>query len=260
MNTISIKQRKDAIVAKVYHEGQVVASQLADELGISDATVRRDLKSLAEEGLLELNHGGAQLKKDLDYSFISKSMRNVQSKRAIAAIAAEMISDGQQIFLDSGTTCFHVAGFLRAKKSLSIIVNSVRTAQELHSPSLNVLILGGQYRPERMDTIGPMAGQSLEKLRGYRAFIGCDGLGMDFGPSSVDIESAHIFSQAIKNAREAVLLADTSKFESPGLFKITDWENISAVITEKPLPGHWQEFFQQNDIQMLNAEATETGN
>lgn len=260
MNTTSIQQRKDAILARVYQNGQVVASRMAEELGISDATVRRDLRSLAEAGLVELNHGGAQLRKNLDYSFISKSMRNVEAKRTIAEIAAGLIESGQQIFLDSGTTCFHIAGHLRGKKSVSIIVNSVRTAQELYTPDLNVIMLGGQYRPDRMDNIGPMAAESLSKLRGYRAFIGCDGLGMDFGPSSIDVDSAHIFSLAINNAKETILLADSSKFESPGLFKITDWQNVSIIVTEQPPPLEWAEFFHRNRIQILfpeNGSATD---
>ncbi len=254
MNTTSIQHRKEAILAKVYQNGQVVATRLAEEFGISDATVRRDLRALAEAGLLELNHGGAQLRKNLDYSFISKSMRNVESKRAIAQIAAGLIEGGQQIFLDSGTTCFHIAGYLRGKKNISVIVNSVRTAQELYSADMNVLMLGGQYRPERMDTVGPIAAETLAKFRGYRAFIGCDGAGMEFGPSSIDIDSAHLFSQAIRNARECFLLADYSKFESPALFKIADWNNISIVITDQRPPAEWIVFFEQHRIQILCPE------
>ena len=254
MNTTSIQQRKEAILAKAYQNGQVVATRLAEELGISDATVRRDLRALAEAGLLELNHGGAQLRKNLDYSFISKSMRNVEAKRRIAQIAAGLIEGGQQVFLDSGTTCFHIAGYLRGKKNISVIVNSVRTAQELHTPDLHVLMLGGQYRADRMDSVGPITAETLAKIRGYRAFIGCDGAGMDFGPSSIDIDSAHIFSMAIRNARESILLADYSKFESPALFKIANWNSISMVITEKPPPAKWTRFFEQNQIQILYPE------
>ena len=249
--TNSTQQRREAILASAYRGGFVGVRQLADELSVSEATVRRDLHGLATEGLLQLNHGGASVIRGSDHSFLSKLTRNVEAKQIIARLAAQLVGDGEQLFLDSGTTCFAMTAFLRAKRGLSVIVNSVRTAQELHAPGLNVLMLGGQYRPERMDTVGPMAIASLDKLRGYLAFLGSDGLGMDFGPTAVNIESAHIFGQAVRNARQSILLADHSKFDNPGLYKTTDWADISKVITDKRPPDAWCEFFADRKIELI---------
>ncbi|MHC5086778.1 MAG: DeoR/GlpR family DNA-binding transcription regulator, partial [Planctomycetota bacterium] len=154
-------------------------------------------------------------------------------------------------FLDSGTTCFEMTSFLRSKRSLSVIVNSVRTAQELQAPGVSVLLLGGQYRPERMDAVGPIGFEVLERLRGYRAFLGTDGVSMDFGLTSVDIDSAHLFTLAARNARECVLLADSSKFDQPSLYKITDFNCISTVITEKQPSPEWEDFFGTQNITVL---------
>lgn len=247
----TIQQRREAILTQAYQLGHVSVRQIASETGVSEATVRRDLHGLAAEGLLELTHGGATVVRTSDYSFLSKSRRNIDAKRTIAKLACELISDGQQLFLDSGTTCFEMAQFLRSKRSLSVIVNSVRTAQELDSPGVNVLLLGGQYRPDRMDTVGPIASEVLERLRGYRAFLGTDGIGLDFGLTSVDIDSAHIFKLAARNARECVLLADSSKFDQPSLYKITDFDSISTVVTEKKPSGEWEEFFAGQDIHVI---------
>lgn len=221
------------------------------DLGVSEATVRRDLRNLADEGLLELNHGGASVSRHSDYSFLSKVNRNQETKRIIGQLAAEMVQDGEQIFIDSGTTCFQMAGFLRSKKSVSVIVNSIRTAQELFTPGLNVVLLGGQYRPDRMDAVGPMAATSLDQLRGYRAFFGSDGVGMDFGPAATDIESASIFGQAVKNAKEAVLLIDHSKFGDSALYRIVEWSYVTKVVTDQ-CPGlEWREFFKQENIEVV---------
>jgi DeoR/GlpR family transcriptional regulator of sugar metabolism len=171
-------------------------------------------------------------------------------------MACELISDGEQLFLDSGTTCYEMTSFLRSKRSLSVIVNSIRTAQELYSPGVSVLLLGGQYRPERMDAVGPIAFEVLERFRGYRAFLGADGLGMDFGLTSVDIDSANIFTQAAKNARECILLADSSKFDNPSLYKITDFQPISTVITEKEPSPEWVEFFNEQNVVVLYPKET----
>ncbi|MHC4231348.1 MAG: DeoR/GlpR family DNA-binding transcription regulator [Planctomycetota bacterium] len=249
--TSTIQQRREATMNHVYQLGHVSVRQLAEDLGVSEATVRRDLHGLAAEGLLELTHGGASVIKSSDYSFISKSRRNIEAKRTIAKLACELISDGEQLFLDSGTTCFEMTSFLRSKRSLSVIVNSVRTAQELQAPGVSVLLLGGQYRPERMDAVGPIGFEVLERLRGYRAFLGTDGVSMDFGLTSVDIDSAHLFTLAARNARECVLLADSSKFDQPSLYKITDFNCISTVITEKQPSPEWEDFFGTQNITVL---------
>jgi DeoR/GlpR family transcriptional regulator of sugar metabolism len=256
--TSTIQQRREAVMSHVYQLGHVSVRQLAEDLAVSEATVRRDLHGLATEGLLELTHGGASVVHTSDYSFISKSMRNVNAKRTIAKLACELISDGEQLFLDSGTTCFGMTPFLRSKRGLSVIISSIRTAQELHSPGINVLLLGGQYRPDRMDAVGPIAFEVLERFRGYRAFLGADGLGMDFGLTSVDIDSANIFTQAARNARECILLADSSKFDNPSLYKITDFEPISTVITEKEPSPEWVAFLKDQNVKILYPKENST--
>ena len=251
-----MESRKEQILSLVWQDGHVSVRKLAEQLKVSDATIRRDLHGLASEGLIGLVHGGASVVRNSDYSFLSKSRRNTVAKRIIAKIACDLISDGDQLFLDSGTTCFEMTAFLRSKRNLHIIVNSVRTAQELHSPSLNILMLGGQYRPDRMDAVGPMAADVLERLRGYRAFIGADGLVMDFGLTTVDIDSANIFALAVKNSKECILLADSSKFDQPSLYKVTDFKNISTVITEKRPSPQWEDFFYSQNVKVLYPNET----
>lgn len=258
--TQTIQQRREAILAIAYQQSYVSVKYLAEQLNVSEATVRRDLQGLASEGHIELTHGGAKVISNSDHSFLSKSMRNIEAKKVIARMAAGMISDGDQIFLDSGTTCFEMTPFLRSKRSLSVILHSIRTAQELNTPGMNVLILGGQYRPDRMDSIGPMASDSLEHLRGYTAFFGTDGISMDFGLTSVDIESAHLLSIAAKNAKKSVLLVDSTKFDQPSLYKITDFDMISTVLTEKMPSPQWCEFFENKNIKVIHPGNFSTSN
>ncbi|HPQ51182.1 MAG TPA: DeoR/GlpR family DNA-binding transcription regulator [Alphaproteobacteria bacterium] len=249
-----MEQRKEQILSLAYQDGHIQVRKLAEHLSVSEATIRRDLHGLASEGLLELTHGGASVVRNTDYSFLSKSVRNVEAKRVIAKMTCDLIADGDQLFLDSGTTCFEMTSFLRSKRGLSIIINSIRMAQELYPPTLNVLMLGGQYRPDRLDTVGPMAAEVLERLRGYRAFLGTDGLGMDFGPTASDVDSAHIYALAAKNARERILLADSSKFDNPSLYKITEFSQISTIITEKRPSPKWEEFLKEQKVKIIYPE------
>lgn len=251
----SAKRRKELIIERLYQRGHVAVKDLAGELSISEATARRDLKTLADQGQIELVYGGATLRQGADFSFRSKSMRNVEAKKTIGRLAASLIADGDQVFLDSGTTCFEMAPFLRSKRDLSVILCSIRLSAELTSTQgPKIILLGGEYRPDRMDTVGPLAIATLDQLRGYQAFVGADGLSMDFGPTASDISSAHLYRFAMQHARETTLLVDHSKFLAPSLFKIMDWDAVSRVVTDMTPPKEWVNFFQSRDIDLICAD------
>lgn len=254
------QQRRDRIVGLILDKGHVSVRHLAEDMDVSEATVRRDLRSLADEGKIELVYGGATLPRNSDFSFLSKASRNVEAKRVIGHLAASLVSDGETILLDSGTTIFEMVAHLKTRRGLSIIVNSMRFAVELGSvPDATVLVIGGQYRPERMDTVGTMAFEMLEQLRGYRAFVGADGLSQEFGVTAGDIESSHLYRLAIRNAREAILLVDHSKFLSPSLFKICEIDSISRIVTDKKPSDEWIGFLHEKGIELLYPERAKTG-
>jgi DeoR/GlpR family transcriptional regulator of sugar metabolism len=253
--SLTSKQRHDQILSEILERGQVEVKMLGRKLAVSEATVRRDLRALADEGQVDLAYGGATLPRALDYSFRSKAVRNVEAKRVIGRLAADLVGDNEQVCLDSGTTCFELCRHLRRRRGLLVVVNSARLAMEMGAyPESRVLMLGGQYRPDRMDTVGPLATATIEQLRGYLAFIGADGLSMDFGVSASDIESAHLYRQVIRNARETVLLVDHTKFLTPSVFKICEMSEISRIVTDqKPLP-EWLEFLQAQAIALYYPE------
>jgi DeoR/GlpR family transcriptional regulator of sugar metabolism len=247
----SARNRHEKILAQVYTNKEVMASSLAEYLSVSEATIRRDLRAMADEGKLELVHGGAVIPKNRDFSYRSKAMRNVEAKQIIGRLAGNLVADGDQVFLDSGTTCFEMVPSLKRKKGVLVIVNSARLALELDTPNLKVILLGGQYRPDRMDTIGPLANAALDQLRWYTAFIGADGLSMEFGLTASDVESAHMYRRAVENAREVVLLADHSKFQAASLCKIVDWEPISRIVTDRQPDEEWMSFFAENQVEVI---------
>jgi DeoR/GlpR family transcriptional regulator of sugar metabolism len=250
-------QRRQKILAALYEQRHVSARDLALELSASEATVRRDLKAMAADGEIELAYGSATLRRSSDYSFRSKGKRNVEAKRVIGRLAAELIGDDQQIYLDSGTTCFEMIPFLKARRRLSVICSSARLAIEFDAPGVSVILLGGQYRPDRMDTVGPLATATLDQLRGYLCFIGADGLDRDFGPAAADIESAELNRRAVRNARQSILLADHSKFARASLCKIVDWDSVSRIVTDCAPNPEWMDFLSARGIQVDYPEAAE---
>ena len=256
------RERQQRVMSELLDRKHVTVKDLADNMGVSEATVRRDLRVLANSQQLSLVHGGATLTRQ-DFSFIAKHERNLTAKRIIGCLAAGLVRDGQQVFLDSGTTVFEMAPFLSRKRGLSVVLNSARLALELRAPETNIIMLGGQFRQDRMDTVGPIALADLEQLRGFVTFIGADGLSMEFGPSAVDIESAHLNRLAVLNARETVLLVDHTKFASASLFRIVEWDKIDRIVTDLPPSAEWISFLNANNIQLhhpdASYEATENG-
>lgn len=249
--TLTSHERRDRILAEVLERRHVTAKDLASRIDVSEATVRRDLKLLADAGKIDLVYGGATLRRAFDSSFQARLNANHAAKQTIGRLAAELVADGGQILVDSGTTCFEMASLLKRRRGLSVIVNSARLALELDAPGLNVIVLGGQYRPDRMDMVGPLATATLEQLRGYVCFIGSDGLSMDFGVSAGDVESANLYRLAARHARETVLLADQSKFSVPSLFKIIEWDAVSRVVTDARPADDWTRFFEERGIECI---------
>jgi DeoR/GlpR family transcriptional regulator of sugar metabolism len=255
--TSTSSQRRERILADLLERRHLAARDFATALGVSEATVRRDLKQLADEGRVELVYGGATLPKSSDFSFQSKSTRNVEAKQIIGRLAADLIHDEDHLFLDSGTTCFALVPHLRRKRGLLIIVNSARLALEIDAPGVSLILLGGQYRVDRMDAVGPLALSSLDQLHGYVCVVGADGLSMDFGLAAGDIESASLYRRAVQNARETILLADHSKFFAPSLYKIVDWNAVTRVVTDQRPPPAWDDFFNSRGIRVTCATAAE---
>ncbi len=249
---MNAKQRREQIMARLYEIGHVEVRDLAALMEISEATVRRDLRVLADDGSIELVYGGATLPHTSDFSFLSKAQRNIDAKRIAGRLAAELVEDHDQLYLDSGTTCLEMCPHLRSKRGLSVVVNSVRLVTELGNvPTLSVIMLGGQFRNDRMDTVGPLTSAMIEQLRGYQAFIGADGLSMDFGITAGDIDSAYLNRQVIRNAREAILVVDHTKFMTPSLFKLAEFEAISRIVTDRrPLP-EWEAFLKSKGIDVV---------
>ncbi len=178
-------ERRKLIMSQLLEQRQVTVKDLAAAMEVSDATVRRDLKALADEQGLKLVHGGAALPRERDFSYQARLLRSSQEKKVIGSLASKLMRDGEHVFLDSGTTCSELVPYVKQMHDVTILTNSARLALELDASGVQLYLIGGEYRPDRMDTIGPLAVSTLNQVRGYTAFIGADGLSMDFGPSAM---------------------------------------------------------------------------
>jgi DeoR family fructose operon transcriptional repressor len=250
-------ERFEKILDSLRASQRATVKELADTLKTTEITIRRDLKELDKKGLVKRVYGGALVTDNdpLNFSIERKMTRNIEAKRRIGKKAAELIEDGDLIFLDPGTTCWEIVPYLATKKRLNIIINSSRLATAFRNEqNHNIIYIGGEYRPFRMDIVGDLAGATIEKLRGYKAFAGADGIDIELGLSANDITSASIARKMFQNAREITFLGDSSKFDHPSLCKIADINVLDYIITDKPVSEKWEEAAKKHNITILYAD------
>jgi DeoR/GlpR family transcriptional regulator of sugar metabolism len=251
------KSRRDAILEQVVSRGHVSVRDVSLDLGVSEATIRRDLRALADVKHIDLVYGGATVHRAAEQSIHWRTQQNIEAKRVIGKLAADLVRDGEMLFMDSGSTCFEMRHYLMGKRDLSVILHSTNLALELGKiPGVSIVMLGGHYRPDRMDSIGPLSLNAIDQLRGYVAFIGTDGLSMEFGITASDIETSHLYQHVMKNARESVLLVDHTKFLSPSLYRICGIEAVSKVVTDCPPPADWADYLRGHGIELIYPQPT----
>jgi DeoR/GlpR family transcriptional regulator of sugar metabolism len=251
-NLLNAPNRREAILERLNARGHVAIRDLANGLAVSEATIRRDLRQLADDNLVELVYGGATARRIADQSLQARSKRNFEAKRTIGHLAGSLVSDGDMLFVDAGTTCYELRHALLRRKRLSVILTSTRLAEDLGAnPEIEIIALGGHYRPERMDCVGPLAANAIDQLRGYTAFIGADGISLEFGVSANDIQTAYLYQHLLRHARETILLADHTKFAAPSLFRICGLDSVSRIVTDQPPAPEWQETLAEHGIELI---------
>ncbi len=235
----SVKARQSAIVERVGRDGRAMVVDLAQWLGASRETVRRDLTSLAEQGLLRKVHGGAvRLQSAQEDPFGSRLELNRDAKRRIGRKAAEMFSAGDSLLIDSGSTTILFAEALAGKSGVTVITNSQHVAHAASKgPGDNsVFLLGGQYHHEGAETLGSITNDQIQMLSTDHAVLtvgAIDGAGrfMDFVA-----DAAYTARAMMSRARQVTVLVDSSKLEKTALIQVCAAHQVSRVVTDAMPP------------------------
>jgi DeoR family fructose operon transcriptional repressor len=201
VKTILANSRKQIILEKLHKEKRATVEELQDLTNSSLSTIRRDLNELEDQKLLRRVHGGAELPQDLltELSTSEKSFRNVQEKRKIAQSAIQLITEGDTIYLDAGTTTGTMIPLLNQSKfPLTVVTNSVTHASKLIADHLTVHILGGLVKKTTDSVTG---GNTLTQLSNYRfniAFLGANAFDPSVGAMTPDSEEAAVKALAVQ--------------------------------------------------------------
>lgn len=250
---IAAKLRHKQILEELGDKGRVQVSRMSNILEVTEVTIRRDLAFLEKEGLLSKAYGGAvPVSPEVNVSVRYRQTRSIEAKRIIGRLAGELIKDGDIIYLEAGSTCYEIIPYLAERKNLTIIVNSFYLMRRLGKlTSQKVIIVGGQYRHERMDMVGPAAEMSISQMGGFKAFTGADDITIDAGISGSDIITVGFAKLVLKKASEVIFVGDHTKFDNPSLYKIADIDQLDYIVTDKRPTGVWIEAARRKGIELI---------
>lgn len=215
---------------------------VVDALKISEATARRLFSELEAEGKLIRIHGGVQIAPQLasDYSYRTSAARQQAEKNAIGLAAAEVVEDGERIFLDSGTTVLKMAEALAGRirrgelKNIIVVTNSMSYLNNL-AEVCKVLLIGGSIRPERRDVCGPIAESNLAKFRFDKTFFGADAISPDGEIMATDEATCRMNEIAIGQSTRNYLLATSDKFGQSSFIAYGRLNSKMTVFTDKKI-------------------------
>lgn len=237
-------QRQEQILAAVTANGTMAVSDLAQRFGVSEITIRRDLDELYESGQVERIRGGVRssVQDEQEPPVVNRQRENVAEKRAIARAALDLISDGDVIGLQMGTTTLELARAIARNSwnNLQVVTNGIPIVTELiRVPGIRLTCIGGVIDSNELACNGVLAEQLLANLNLTTLFVGCRGIDSEQGITNtmwaeLEIGTVQAFARA---AREVIVLADHSKFDQVYFMQVLPITAINRVITDTFTPA-----------------------
>jgi len=230
-------ERRIKILETLKLNNAITVTELCAKLEASEATIRRDLTLLESEGKLERTHGGALVSENrltTEERISQKEVLLLDEKHDIAVLAFESLVDGDSIILDGGTTTLELAKLIgKSNIRLTIITNSTIVFKELVGNSnLEIIMIGGKVRSTTLVTVGSMALETLKHFHVEKAFLGTNGISLDIGLTTSDLDESMIKTAMIQAAKTRYLLVDHSKFNKVYLNTFATLSMIDVLITD----------------------------
>ena len=252
----SKNSRHTYILDRLQHTGEINVTELAQALSISQATIRKDLSILEQEGHLVRIHGGARLSMDNGASPVQNPIRF--SKLQVAKEAARLIKNGEIIFLGSGTTCLEIAKCIKqTHQNLTIVSNNLTVLSELSgTPTFTILGTGGQIESFEQFSVfhGDFVIQFLEKILVQKAFLTADGVSLKNGYTTHNRNEYHLY-ESIRNISEHMIFAvEGWKFNKNSILRLADMDSISTIVSDPSIPKEYVAFYQQSGKRLYIGE------
>lgn len=255
------QQRFNAILTSLQRSGSVSVDDLSAELSVSVVTIRRDLDTLEQQGLLHRTHGGAVSIEPLFYepfrrdrSFQEQVGKLADEKRRIGRAAAALITQGETIAVTPGTTTTEVIRGLPLNFALTVVTNTANVTMELSKrKDVSVFVTGGHLHGEWFSLVGPTAIRSLENMLIHTLFIGADGIDAKWGASCFSSDEAELNGTMVKHARRCIAVVDHTKFGVVANWRICEAGALQTLITDSGATDEMIAPFQKLGIEVIRA-------
>lgn len=236
-NIVFQEERLEKILALLERENRLVTNDLAAMLNTTSVTIRKDFAILEQRGLLKRTHGGAIKVNKLfpGLALSEKEKINLTEKTRIARKAAEMISEGDTIILDSGSTTSLIAKEIKNLHGITVITNAINIACILQDSDIEVILIGGSLIKETSTLVGPLADEALRKISVDKLFLGVDGLDFEIGLTTPNLLEAYTSRVMMEVSGEVILVVDSSKFGRRSLGVISKVGEVDSIVTTKKL-------------------------
>jgi DeoR family transcriptional regulator, aga operon transcriptional repressor len=254
--SISSIERQDEIYSVINRDSRITVAQICKNFGVSEATARRDLETLAEQGKVHRVHGGAisQRKAPPEKPIFERSTVQAEEKKRIGKLAASLINDGETIFLGSGSTVYEIAKNLHGKRDLTIVTNSLLVINELaDKKDITIISIGGILRMSERSFIGHIAQQAIGELRADKVFMGIRAISLDQGLTNDYLPETMTDRAIMGVGRQVIIVADYTKCERVSTAYVAPLESIDVLVTTKESTQEFVQSLIEKGINVLLA-------
>lgn len=251
---MKLPERTDRILEILKNKKYVTPKHLAAELYCSESTIRRDLKLLEDSELIKRYHGSVSLlpRSNVEQPYNFRKMKFPEEKKYIAKLAKQFISNGDSLFLDSSSTVMNICSHLEEFINLVVITNGIKTAFDLSlNSNINSFLIGGKIKPNSLSVVGSeFTGDFIGNFRSNLSIISCKGIDEN-GIYEADHNQTVVKRHMIENSDKILLLSDHSKFNKSHFSKLSSFEEIDIIITNKKPPKNILESLDKYNTRIL---------
>ena len=255
-SALSNLERQQCLLRFIEQRQRITVNQIRDEFSVSVATARRDLEVLADQGKVKRVHGGAIAVRRAapEPPILQRTAEQAGDKARIGRAAADLIRDGETVFLGSGTTVLEVAHNLHARKDLTVITNSLLVINALaNAPDITVVGLGGVLRHSEMSLIGHLAEQALSELRADTVIIGIRAIDAEQGLTNDYLPETMTDRAILKIGREVIVVADHTKCGSVSTAFVAPLSAIHTLVTDASAPAEFVRAVSAQGVRVITA-------
>lgn len=248
-------QRKQLILEKLGTEGQVQSKALSMFFDVSEDTIRRDLRELAAEGRLQRVHGGALPSSSAIAPFAERQSVKMDAKKRVARKGAQLISSGQVVIVDGGTTTSELITFFPPDLRITVVTHSPSIALGLvDHPSIEVILIGGRLYKHSIVAVGAAAIEGIENIHADLFFMGVTGIHPEAGLTTGDFEEACIKRAFSGRAAETVVLASPEKINTASAFVIGDLSLVNTLVVENTTDERWVSAMKEKGVTVIASQ------